>query len=452
MKAVFCKGIRVHCVGIGGIGVSALARWLRHIGARVSGEDRTASTVTTQLQREGIQVAVTQGGTVPDVDAIVFSDAVPEHHATLQSARKKSIPCFPYAKALAMMTSGYRIIAVAGTHGKSTTTTLIGLLLEAAGVDPTVVVGTLVPQWEHSNFRAGQSDIAVVEADEHNRHFLELSPYIAVVTNVDYDHVDVYGSREEYVEAFRQFVERVPSKGAVVLHTSDNATPALRAATRAEVRTFGVASGTSWADGETRFILMINGKRADPYTIGIPGDHMAHNAAAALAATRPWNVSGDALSSFRGTWRRFERVGKCNEAEIISDYAHCPAELQALLLAVKAYAPKKRVVLAFQPHHRARTAAFAKEFVRSFCGADVVILSELYDVAGRQVGTALTVEDWVPEIEKRCGARVQFCPTLEETEDAIRKTAQQGDIVIVAGAGNIDTVARKLCGSCFSHT
>lgn len=452
-------------MGIGGIGTSALAQWMRARGWRVSGTDRARSDITDALLEQGINVDVSEGAQLPaGATLLVYSDAVPPQHPLRAAARNLGVRETSYAELLGELTRPFRTIAVSGSHGKSTTTALVGLLLEAGGHDPTVVVGTRVRSWAGGhrlgNLRVGASDVAVVEADEYRGHFLTLQPSVAVVTSVDHDHVDAFPTPAEYQGAFAEFVRRVKPGGSVVFAASEPAASALRSAIPAEsvVTTFAVGDSSRTADvhatdvtvlrQQQDFRLTVHKKDYGAFSLQVPGVHMVANAAAAVAAVLPFGVAPEVvrvtLSEFRGTWRRFELLGTVNGATLISDYAHHPTELRALLAAARQWYPGSRLLLAYQPHQRARTRAFASQFLEALKAFDAVILAEVYDVAGREEGDRHPiVSDWVRPLSVSVRP-VIFAPTLDAVEKAIRSEARPNDVVLVVGAGDIDTVARRM--------
>ncbi|MDP3685902.1 MAG: UDP-N-acetylmuramate--L-alanine ligase [bacterium] len=469
----------VYIVGIGGIGASAVAQWLHAQGWKVAGADRTASTVTEALARAGVRVDIGEvNDCPPDINLLMYSDAVPADHPIRAAARARGVQERSYAELLGELTQPLRTVAIAGSHGKSTTTAIVGLILETARQDPTVVVGSLVPQWQEEetgnreqgtgvgkrgtvgNFRFGSSDIAVVEADEYQRHFLHLQPTVALVTSLDHDHVDSYPTVADYSAAFVDFLQRVRVGGTVVLSAADPVALALRAHVPPGVRlvTYGIGESMRDADvhaseptvenGRQTFRLTVRGTDWGIFVLPVPGRHVVLNAAGAIAATLPFQVSPEdarrALEQFRGIWRRFERVGDLNGAPVISDYAHHPTELRALAAAARQWYPNRRLVMAFQPHHRARAVAFHAEFVKALALFDAVVLAEVYDVAGRE-DTALrvTTRDWVDELRK-LETEAQYAATLPELEALLRQQARPDDVLLLTGAGTIDSVARRL--------
>lgn len=456
-------------VGIGGIGMSALAQWLSADGWEVRGSDRARSDITNALDGAGIVVDHTTSPTLPSgTSLLVYSDAVPPTDPLRAAARTAGVREVSYAELLGELVRSLQVVAVAGSHGKSTTTALVGRILEAAGLDPTVVIGTRVPQWRRGvgsrvsgvgNFRRGQSDIAVVEADEYRSHFLALSPAVAVVTGVDHDHIDAFPTPESYHTAFEEFVRRVGEQGTVVLASQDAATMRLKTHVGAAcaVVTFAVSEQPDAADVVATppvvrdlrqdFRLTVRGSDWGTFTLTQPGEHVVRNAAAAIAAVLPFEVAPDAvrraLAEFHGTWRRFEIVGEVNGALVISDYAHHPTELRALVAAARQWYPGRRLMIAFQPHQHARTLAFEPEFLAALTAFDAVILAEVYDVTGREESTRVTTQRWVKPLSQRVSS-VVYAPTLDDVAHALRQQAHADDVVLIAGAGNIDTVARTL--------
>ena len=443
--------------------MSALAQWLRADGWQVRGTDSVRSEVTDILEREGISVEVGSSAAIPpETILLVYSDAVPAEHPLRRAASERGIRSVSYATLLGELTKSFATVALAGSHGKSTPSALVGLLLDAAGKDPTVVVGTRVQAWQGrgvGNFRPGKSSIAVVEADEYRNHFLSLTPTVAVVTSVDHDHVDAFPTPASYEAAFAEFVRLVRPGGTVVLAVSDQAAPALRDAVTpgVSVLTFALgsegeevdvrASRSRVAEEEQVCSLRVRGEDWGTFSLRVPGAHMASNVAAAVAATVPFGMTPEiarrVVSEFRGTWRRFEHVGTINGAPLISDYAHHPTELAALLAAARQRYPGRRLLIAFQPHQRARTRAFASEFIQALKAFDSVVLAEVYDVVGREEGEPITTETWV-ELLRSSGRRATYAPTLAAVADAIRTQVEPDEVVLIVGAGDIDTVARDL--------
>jgi len=472
MSEVFKQKEKVYCLGIGGIGLSAAAQWLKALGVSVAGSDMTDSGITQMLREKGILVDISkETKEIPkDTELLVYSDAVPFEHPARKFARDNGIREMSYAQCLGILTDNYRCIAIAGSHGKSTTTALIAHILIQAGVDPTVVIGTKIPTMDNTNFRLGKSDIVIVEADEYKNHFLELNPAVAVITNVDYDHVDTFPTRELYLEAFKKFVGKIKSSGLLISCGGDLATNellSLRTDLKKIVFDFSDENNSDLGENVAeylinkitdnssgyaqKFALAVSGKGYGEFSVSFPGDHFLLDATAAIAVALFCNIDiveiRKALASFKGTWRRFELVGEFNGVPVISDYAHHPTELRALLQGTRLAYQNKKITIVFQPHHGARTAAFGKEFVMALKEADDVIVVDIYGVAGRENSTNGTdVRGWVDEL-RSMGCNAEFAANLDVAEKILRDSEIRKDVILCVGAGDIDQLARKIGAS-----
>lgn len=429
----------VHCIGIGGIHVSAVARLLAHQGIRVTGSDAVAGEETERLIGEGIAVVIGHDASnVPSgVDAVVYSDAVPVENSERLEAERRGIPSMDTHRFLGELFRDAAQIVVTGTHGKSTTTSMIGTMLEAAGVNPTVVVGTRVPGFPLGNLRIGREDMLVVEGDEFKSHVLSYAPTMLVVTNMEWDHPDVFPTAEAYDQLFTDVLGRVRDGGSVVILRDD---PRMQAWMTAHA-----------ADAERRGVRMIAVSALTDMRLGVPGDMNRRNAALALAAVQALDPSVDvgrvkaALASFSGVWRRFERVGTFNEVPIISDYGHHPTEIRETLKAAREAYPGRRLVLCYQPHQHARTKGLFADFIPVLADAEALILAEIYDVPGRKEETDAHVSSrqLLEAIGPASGIR-SYASDPEDAERQLRAIIQPNDLVLVMGAGTIDRVARNL--------
>jgi len=460
------KGKKIFCVGVGGIGLSALAQWLKKIGCDVLGMDRELNEITEMLKSEGVEVFSQEDASLLDgVDLLVYSDAIPSNNFFREGAQIKNIPQRSYAQVLGLLSRNLKNITVAGSHGKSTTSALIAHMLVTAGLDPIAVIGTKVRNLHNRNFKWGREGIAVIEADEYREHFLELSSSVGIVTNVDYDHVDAFPTERLYQEAFIKFSEKV--NDLLILRLTDSLTLELIKKTKAKkIALFGfedeASSSPMTEDADIylirktvnrselqKFILIKNGKEETELTTSLLGDHILLDVVAAYAAVSVFpevnaNIWKDAISSFAGTWRRFEFVGEYNGSEVISDYAHHPTELRALIQAAKARFSDEKILLVFQPHQGARTKAFRDDFINSLKEADEVIIAELYDVAGRERPEDLiSTQSWASELQDD-GINATYAKDLEVVEKLVREKANSGVAIVIAGAGSIDKVARNL--------
>lgn len=414
---------KIHLIGIGGIGVSAAAKWWKAKGTDVSGSDMHQSEIVDDLEREGIQVKI--GHFVDNIprgcDLVIYSDAVPATNVERRAAEEQGIMQMSYFEFLGELAKDYKTIAVSGTNGKSTTTAMLANILIEGGMDPTVILGTKVPGWGQKNFRMGGGDILVVEACEHMQHMLYIKPDIAVITNIEEDHLDFYRDIDHIREAFQQWTEQ---SDVVVLNEED-----------AESQKLDVEN-VSWFDLDD----------VPEVTLRIPGRFNLMNAAAAAVAAQAVGVTSEqikeSLEKFKGTWRRFEHVGEFNGADVYSDYAHHPTAIEKALAAYKEFYPDRRLFVCFEPHQYSRTAELFDDFVTCFKSADVLVLSEVYEVAGRNEFAGKTSKDLADAIQNV--KDVHYAENLETAEKLVRDLAKPEDVIVVMGAGDVDIIARKL--------
>jgi len=438
---------RVHIVGVGGAGMSAIALVLARMGHTISGSDLKASAVLERLAAAGVDVHVgNRAEHVPDpVDAVVFSTAIPATNPELVAARERGILVLHRSAALAALCATRRCVAVAGSHGKTTSASMLALVLRRAGWDPSFVIGGEVNE-VGTNAAFGAGEWLVVEADESDGTFLDLTPEAALVTNVEPDHLDYYGGIDALERAFAHFVSKV--SGTVVVSADDSGAQRV-AATRTGVRTFGYASHAHYrivdevADARgCRFTLVVDGTpRAD---LAVPlGVKAATNAAGAIAIAMELGVDVDvaagALAGFGGVARRFQVRGERAGVTFVDDYAHLPGEVAAAIATARA-GGWRRVIAVFQPHRYTRTASLWRDFAGAFDGADVVVLTDVYPagerpiagVSGRLVVHA--VIDASPTLP------VTYLPRVADLVDVPRRLARPGDVVLTLGAGDLTTL------------
>lgn len=435
---------KIFVVGIGGIGLSALARLLKQSGKQVSGSDLEDSEIVGDLRKEGIKINIPQRqeNLPDDSDLLIFSAAIPEDNPERAKAKKNGIPQISYPQALGEFVAKKRVIAVAGTNGKTTTSAMIGWILEQAGIDPMVIVGSKVLAW-NSNARAGKGEWVVLEADEYRRAFLNYSPDIGVITNIELDHLDYFKDLQDIKSAFLEFANKI-KPGGLLLYNMDN------------YNSYFVVdnySGNKSGYSITKFKFLwwdVKDKKRF-YNLKIPGIFNQENAMAAAVACAEIGVDRDtikkALESFTGTWRRFQRIGKLGKTEIISDYAHHPDGVTVVLDTIASLYAGKRVLAVFQPHQRNRTKRLFPQFVVAFCGAELhnFIIAEIFDVAGRERAEDADISSaaLVAEINK-CGKHADYARNLDELEQKVRDVAEIYDVIIFMGAGDIYKVAEKL--------
>lgn len=422
---------RIHFIGIGGIGMSALARLCLHEGKIVSGSDRSPSDITRALEAEGATVFTEQVGTNvhDDVELIVYSGAVKEDNPERIEAARLGIPGMNYFEALASVVNTYKLVAISGSHGKTTTTAMIADIFERAGKDPTVIVGSLRAKTK-SNFRAGKSEWAVVEACEYRRHFHNLDPFVLVITNIEYEHVDYYTSLEDVQDAFRTMARKVPHEGFVICDTADkNLAPVIAdlQATVVDYRVF-----------------------FDPLMpLAQPGIHNRLNAAAASAAAVSVgidaSVAKEALADFKGTWRRFEYKGTVNGAPLYDDYGHHPSEIRATLQGARDAHPGKELLVVFQPHTYTRANELFDGFVAELAKAEHVVLLPIYAAREENV-SGVSSEQIVARITGAGGDAVSLS-RIDEAVRYVQERAGEHMVVVVMGAGDITEVATGLTKS-----
>ncbi|HTR57102.1 MAG TPA: UDP-N-acetylmuramate--L-alanine ligase [Casimicrobiaceae bacterium] len=453
---------QVHFVGIGGAGMSGIAEVLLTQGYLVSGSDLAAGTATQRLKGLGARVSLGHAAeNIAGADVVVVSAAVPEDNAEVVAAREKGVPVVPRALMLAELMRLKQGIAVAGTHGKTTTTSLIASVLAEGGLDPTFVIGGRLLAAD-ANARLGKGEFLVAEADESDASFLVLQPVLAVITNIDADHMDTYGHDFSRLrQAFVNFAQRLPFYGVAVLCIDDANVRAIVPALAKSIVTYGVADDAqltahsiAHAGGRMHFVARRAGSPELAVDLNLAGLHNVRNALAAIAVGRETGVAdasiAKALAEFKGVGRRFQRYGEVALPDggcftLIDDYGHHPAEMAATLDAARAAFPGRRIVLAFQPHRYTRTRDLFEDFVRVLASADALVLAEVYPAGeppivaadGRALARALRVAGKIEPV---------FVDDVSAVADAIRAAARGGDVVLTMGAGSIGGVPAQLTG------
>jgi UDP-N-acetylmuramate--alanine ligase len=451
----------IHFVGIGGAGMSGIAEVLINLGFAVSGSDLANNATTKRLASFG--AVVHQGHATENLgnaDVVVVSSAVNEKNPEVIAARTHNIPVIPRALMLAELMRFKQGIAVAGTHGKTTTTSLIASILAEAGMDPTFVIGGKL-EAASANARLGTGEYIVVEADESDASFLHLSPILAVVTNIDQDHMETYEhSFEKLKSAFVEFLQQLPFWGMAVVCVDDANIRSILPQVTKPVMTYGFsedarirATNVRADNGKMHFtVSRINGVTTTfDVTLNLPGNHYVLNALAAIAIASELSVPDKAiikaLAEFKGVGRRFERYGEVSARKggtftLIDDYGHHPIEMQAVIAATRAAFPNRRLVMAFQPHRYTRTRDCFEDFVRVLSSADAVLLTEVYS-AGEAPIVAADTRTLIRAIRVLDKVEPIFVETTDDLPEAILNVAQAGDVVVVMGAGSIGQVAHK---------
>ncbi len=450
----------IHFVGIGGAGMSGIAEVLLNLGYRISGSDVADSATTRRLEALGASVAIGHAAAnIDGADCVVTSTAVRGDNPEVIAARGRRVPVVPRALMLAELMKLKQGIAIAGTHGKTTTTSLVASVLAAGGLDPTFVIGGRLVS-AGANARLGTGEYIVVEADESDASFLNLSPMVAVITNIDADHMETYGHDfARLKQAFVEFTQRLSFYGAAVLCIDDPVVREILPFVSKPVLSYGLSEGARFraadvrADaGRMRFTLLREDADPLPVVLNLPGEHNVRNALAAIAVADELGIPDDAivsaLAEFHGVGRRFQRWGEFAAAggghfTVVDDYGHHPAEMEATLAAARGAFPGRRIVLAFQPHRYTRTRDLFEDFVRVLSTVDLLLLAEVYPAGEAPIvaadGRALTRAI-------RVGGRVEpvFVEDISDMPGTILEVARDGDVVVTMGAGSIGSVPARL--------
>ena len=443
------KTRHVHFVGIGGIGMSGIAELLANLGYAVSGTDEKQSAVTERLKTLGIRVAYGHDAAhLGDADVVVVSAAVRPANPEVREAVRRQVPVIPRAEMLAELMRLKTAIAVAGAHGKTTTTSMIALVLERAGLDPTAVIGGRLSAFG-SNARLGGGELMVAEADESDRSFLKLFPTIAVITNIDHEHLENYGGFDDLQQAFVDFANKVPFYGAVIACVDDPNLAAIVPRMTRRVKTYGLdsrdADVTASDVALAPFGASATIKGQGRITLQVPGRHNLQNALAVVAVGQELGVSFEQVASglrdFRGAERRFEVRGEPRGILVVDDYGHHPTEIAAVIAAAKTL--NRRIVVAFQPHRFTRTVALMNAFGPALAGAAHVVLTDIY-AAGEEPIPGATLEALATAVRASVSAPVETAPALDDLVAAVVRAARPGDVVITLGAGSIGTVPDRL--------
>ncbi|HYQ41700.1 MAG TPA: UDP-N-acetylmuramate--L-alanine ligase [Polyangiaceae bacterium] len=439
----------VHFIGVGGIGMSGLAEILRTLEFDVSGSDLRAGENTKNLERLGVRIDIGhRAENVRNADVVVYSSAIDYENPEVREARLHGIPVIPRAEMLAELMRVKYGIAIAGSHGKTTTTSLVATVLRAAGFDPTVVVGGRMAALG-SNARLGEGNMLVAEADESDGSFLRLTPTIAVVTNIDPEHLDFYKTHDKLKDAFVQFIEKVPFYGLAVLCLDHPHVQDLLPRIQRRHVTYGLspqatyhARSINYRGLSTSFVAFNRDKSLGEFTVRMPGQHNVLNTLSVIAVADelevPLDVVKDALSTFHGVARRFTVVDEVDGIALVDDYGHHPAEVEATLNAARR-AYEGRILVAFQPHRYSRTENLFDEFTRAFNNADQLFLTDIY-AAGEKPIPGITSQHLAEAIAQHGHHHVTYAPDRAAMSAELARIAKPGDVVIALGAGDINKI------------
>ncbi len=442
---------RVHMVGIGGSGMSGIAEILHNMGFKVTGSDIQENENVKRLRALGIKIEIGhRPENLSSAQVVVISSAIREDNVEVQRAKQLGIPVIPRAEALAQLMRMKYSIAVAGTHGKTTTTSMIGFILAAAGYDPTIVVGG-IPHQVGATAKMGSGKFMVAEADESDGSFLRLYPSAEVITNIEEDHLDFYPNIEAIKEAFLHFTENIPFFGFVVLNRDD---PGIREI-EGEIKRYKVGFSIREA---SEFQAKPLGRRGDFWAfeirgermrIRLPGIHNIYNASAAVALCAtlglPMRTIASALEEFRGVRRRIDYRGEAGGRKVYEDYAHHPTEIRAVMGSLREIHPDSRLVVVFQPHRYTRLAKMKEKLALSLSGADLVVVTEVYPAGEKPIEgvSGKLLYDILREVKKE----VLFCRKLDELPGLLREISSPGDVIALLGAGNITKYVERIKGA-----
>ncbi len=449
------KPIHVHFIGIGGISMSGLAEILIKEGFPVSGSDAHESALTDKLAKQGATISYPQKAEniTDDIDLVVYSAAIHEDNPEYAAAKAAGLPMIPRAALLGQVMKEYDYsIAVSGTHGKTTTTSMLSHILLEEKADPTISVGGMLKAID-GNIRVGGSHIFLAEACEYTNSFLHLYPKYSLILNIEADHLDFFKDLDDIRHSFRRFASQTAPDGCVIINGDIQDYKEIVADTKASVLTFGMDSGCDYYPKDITFndkaccsfTAMKRGQELGRFQLAVPGIHNVANALAAIALSDDLHFSMEtvetALASFSGTDRRFEYKGTKNGVTVIDDYAHHPSEISATLAAAKKY-PHKRLVVIFQPHTYTRTKALLPDFGKALAAADLVILAKIFPA--RETDTlGISSDDVRKEVEKN-GTKAYYFDTFEGVENFVKKNSCPGDLLITMGAGNVVSIGEAL--------
>ncbi|MFZ2970190.1 MAG: UDP-N-acetylmuramate--L-alanine ligase, partial [Minisyncoccia bacterium] len=452
----------IHFIGVGGIGLSAIARLMKKKGKIVSGSDFASSLITEKLRKIGVNVFIGQSenNISEDVDLVIYTMAVPKNNPELVEAKKLGIRTLTYPEFLGMVFNEKLGIAVCGTHGKSSTTAMAGLLLDDSGIDPTILVGSIVPKYD-SNLRVGESEYMIIEACEYERAFLHYYPKIIVMNNIELDHTDYYRDIDDFRSAFEEFVGHLPKGGMLIVNGDDGEISKLKVqmsnqfqSSNIKIISFGLYGNNNVGGydvkteaGKTKFNVKYKGKELGEFALKVPGIFNVYNSlgviALGLTLDIPIDIIKKSLAGYSGIWRRFEIKGEYKpsfafeklwrgkSALVISDYAHHPTAVKVTIEAAKSFYPGRRIFAVFQPHQHNRTKKLYNNFLKSFGSADLVILSEIFDVAGREEKEDQNVSslNLANDIKKIIGEK---SGTVIARSEATKQSHSSGDEQVIA--------------------
>ncbi|MDH5477678.1 MAG: UDP-N-acetylmuramate--L-alanine ligase [Nitrospinota bacterium] len=452
----FGRTKQLHFIGIGGSGMSGIAEILLNMGYTVTGSDMAESAAVRHLKSQGAMINLGHAAAnVGDADVVVISSAVKKDNPEIVEARRLFIPVIPRAQMLAELMRMKHSVAVAGSHGKTTTTSMSAAVLSIGGLDPTIIIGGRVDRLG-SGARLGKGDFLVAEADESDGSFLRLYPTVAVVTNIDAEHLDHYGTFDAVKEAFVEFVNKPPFYGAAILCLDDPSIQEIIPRVERRFRTYGIsaaadiiASGMEYSAFGSSFDVIVSGQKIGRAAINMPGVHNVYNSLAAIAVGLELEMDPktaiEALSGFSGVERRCQLKGERDGVMVIDDYGHHPSEIKATLRGLKTGFPDKKLIVVFQPHRYSRTKNHMSDFGKAFYDADELVVTEIY-AAGEEPIEGVSGEMVASEARAYGARSVTFIADIKDVPAHLARTAKAGDMVITLGAGSVVRVGEWFIG------
>ena len=460
MKIDFEKINKIYFIGIGGIGLSAIAKFMKVKGKQVSGSDLNHSLVIDNLKKDRIKIYIghSRDNITDDIELVIHTIAVSKDNPELKRAKELNIKIITYPESLGLIFNDKFGIAVCGTHGKSSTTAMSGLLLDDAEFDPSIVVGSILPRYK-SNLRIGENKYFLIEACEYERSFLNYYPKIIILNNIELDHTDYYKDLNDMRSAFEEFVGHLPEDGTLIINGDDKEISNFQfPISNFKILKFGLNKNNNvqgcdvrFESGMAKFNVFYNKKDLGEFVLKVPGLFNIYNALGVitlgLTLEIPIETIKKSLMNYSGIWRRFEIKGKYKNALVVSDYAHHPTAVKATIEATRQFYPDKRIFAVFQPHQHNRTKKLYKDFLNSFNDADIVILSEIFDVKGREESDDQNVSSLslVDDIKKNLDIdSIFYAKDLEATRKLINEKIKPDDILLIMGAGDIYKIADEL--------
>lgn len=446
LKIPFDRGLKIHFIGIGGISMSGIAEILLNSGYKLSGSDRSTSKLTDHLKSLGAEIHIGHAAdNIKGAGLVVYTAAISDDNPELQAARESNIHCMDRAEFLGkLMKSFPKCIAVSGTHGKTTATSMLSLILLGAELDPTIMVGGELDAIG-GNVRAGNSEFLIAEACEYKGSFLKFYPFAGIILNIDADHLDYYKDIDDIQQSFKKFSELIPQDGILIGYAEDTRVAEIMNNAKCRTISYGINSGKYTADnisynneGFARFTALKDGSKLSEIELSVPGKHNILNALSAIACADYFGVSPETIAEnlklFCGTHRRFELKGKTRGITVIDDYAHHPTEIEATLSAARNY-PHRKLYCIFQPHTYSRTLSLFNEFSKAFSGTDKLILLDIYAAREKDNGK-VNSQMLCSEIIKN-GTDAVYKGSFEEAIDYLKDNLKEGDVLITMGAGDV---------------